>query len=203
MSHLRFRVVTSGLAGGPYLTTLNFQAGAAGNEQDIADDITTWLGALKPRFNNQGLSLVQPEVLQINDVTGEVEDEFTVSGIGQQGSNTETREWSAKQGIIAWRTGTFVDGTRLSGRTFMWGVTGDAGEQVPNETYRNSVALACNQLIINAAASGYPMVAVRRFREQVGLPGNPGYRPARNGSTAPITAAAVRPYWGVLRTRRQ
>lgn len=194
----RTESVTTGLAGGPYLTVLNFAAIGtldASNLLAIVSDF--WLG-LVPRMVSGATVNIQPNVQTVSSETGLIISETVGNGLVRSGTNGAAAEWTAKQGIISWKTGVYQYGRQVQGRTFVPGVPDEQGEQVPLPAYQDALTNAAISLIADAESAGTPLVTVSR---PVEARTNPA-RPARPGTAYDVTSGVGRAMWGVLRSRR-
>ena len=193
MPYFRVRVVTTGLAGSPCLSTFYFDA-VGGSAELAAGCVSEYLQGIQPIVVDEAHMQIQNVVQTTQETTGNIIDEETIAGIPSiQGQNTFGNEWSAKQGLLAWQTGVFVDGKRMSARTFIPGVGNDAGEQSPTNLYKATAESAALAMITAATNEGCPMVAVRRPKQDPFVP----------GAIATINGATARDFWAVLRSRRQ
>lgn len=189
----RVRTVTTGLAGGPYLTTMNFNAESGATAEDAVTMVEAfWVGA-RSEIQSAARINIDSIVQKVDTATGNIVAETSAPTGEITGNNGSAAEWTAKQGLIAWQSSTFVSGKRLQGRTFIFGVNASSGEQVPVALYRNNLSLAANSLIVDSTAAEVQLLAVRRPNEITGAPGIAEY----------VTGAIVRPYWAMLRSRRQ
>lgn len=192
MSYYLVRTVHTGLAGSPYLSTHYFQNLADGEAQNCADLVSAFWDDLKTVVDSGNTSLVSNVVQVVQETTGNIIEESIVITAGVTGTNSGTEEWTAKQGVLGFRTTTFIDGKRLYGRTYIPGVPGSAGEQVPTTGYRTVLTTAGNNLVADSGTNGTPLCAVRRPKEDPFVP----------GAIAPITSCKPSLQWGVLRSRR-
>lgn len=192
MPFYRVRTVHSGLVGGPYLSTHYFDATSDGTQQDAATLVESFWDDLKAIIAIPNAMNVENVVQTVQETTGNIINEQPVTTVTLNGTNPNNTEWTAKQGVLSFRTNSFVGGRRLYGRTFVPGVCGGSGEQQPVQAYIDAMTFAGQELIDNSNEINCPMVAVRRPKEA----------PFTPGAMAPMVSATGRNVWGVLRSRR-
>jgi hypothetical protein len=151
---LRVRVGYTGLQGAPWLSTLYF----AGNTQTEANSAITatkaFLDALKVWQDSNMAFATEAEVPEINTTTGATIQVFNTTvqtGVGSVGG---TMLPTAAQALIRWRTGVFVSGREIRGRTFVPGLTQTAnnGDGVVNGGTITAFSTAAANLIAAAGA---------------------------------------------------
>lgn len=182
---LRVRFEITGPPGAPWLSTMNFQGTTQTNAQDAADAVRTfWLG-LQGNIVDTASGRIIPEVLIINDVTGEPEGIFSVTpGDPVTFTASNTLLPRTTQGLIRWRTGVFAGGREIRGRTFVPGLTQAANNQGrPASGIITAMQNAANGLIsdVDSVLGVYSKV---------------------NGALAVVNAATVWSEFAELRTRR-
>lgn len=193
MSFYRVRTVHTGLVGAPYLTTHYFKNDTDNEAQNCADLVQQFWADLAPRIRNTNSAKVDNVVQVVQETTGNIIEESVVITVAIPGTASAVAEWSAKQGLLALKTSTFVDGKRLQGRLFIPGVVAGDGEQAPAAPYLNTLQLGGNSLIEDSGLNGTPWAVVRRHKNDPFVP----------GSIAAVESVTPRPYWAVLRSRRQ
>lgn len=181
----RVRTVHEGLPGAPYLSTHYFSPQGGTTAQQLIQAVADFWSDCQAGMIISNQWNVQAEIDTIDDTTGDIVSQETGVGVNGVGEVTGTPEWSAKQGVLGWRTSVFINGRRLQGRTFIPGVSQGLGEQVPNTAYRELMATAGLNLIETAALIGPLMVWSKT-----------------NGQSEPVTSARTSTQWGVLRSRR-
>lgn len=200
MPFYRVRAVWNGLDGAPYLSTFNFDASGSSNASEVAECATSFLSGLAIIVGASARYQVQREIQTVNETTGEIIDEEYSDQDVIQGNAGGTAEWSAKQGLLSFRTQQFYNGRGIRGRMFVPGVPTNSGEQVPTQTYLNQLGGTASEFLVNAAAIDAPLVVYSRPRE---ASAGPPPVVARTGGIARISSVTARPYWAVLRSRRQ
>lgn len=181
---LRVRVVWNGIGGTPYLTTHYF----VGTTQTEADDAVTATGNFWGALDNvldSGMSwATDPEVTVIDFVSGAPLGAFTTTPVVGTGSVSSNALGFALQGLIRWRTGVFVGGREIRGRTFVPGITATGGG--------DGVPAAATITAMNNAATAFiaatPSVLVVWSRQ--------------HGQDEPATSGSAWTQFAVLRSRR-
>lgn len=191
-TYYRVRVVSSGLAGGPYLSTFNLGPAGTASGDEVAALVRGFLDDLSDDVVSGLAMAIDPSVQVINADNGQIISEEEADQDPVQGKKTQGPEWTAKQGLIYFKSDQFVSGKRLIGRLFVPGVPTDAGEQTPEPGYSSRLSNAYGAYRIACAAAGLAPVCVRRPKPQG----------ASNGLAAEVTTSGLRPYWAVLRSRR-
>lgn len=182
---LRVRFEFTGPTGAPWLSTMNFQGTTSTNAQDAADAVRTFWLAFQGSIVDTAKGSVLPEVLIINDLTGEPEGLFNITPgdpITFTASNTMLPRQT--QLLIRWRTGVYSGGREIRGRTFVPGLTevnNDIG--VPSSGIKSTAQTAAAALIADADSSL-------------------GVYSKTHGALAVVSAASVWAEWATLRTRR-
>ncbi|HKY46334.1 MAG TPA: hypothetical protein VJM50_24790 [Pyrinomonadaceae bacterium] len=127
----------------------------------------------------------QPEVIQIDDATGDISASVQTTPQSGIGSDVGEALPKATMGLIRWRTGNFVGGREIRGRTFVPGVieADNTTNGVPSTTIIN---------VMNNAAAG--LLAAANADLVV-------YSPTKHTS-ALVTSASAWNQWAVLRSRR-
>jgi len=119
-----YRVKTefTGLAGSPYLSQMYFQS-ALGSAQGAVDDVGAFWGAIDAFCNSDLIWNTLADVELVESTTGQlVGVTQTTPANGSGGVATEVLPF-ATQGLIRWRTGVYVGGRELRGKTFIPGLT--------------------------------------------------------------------------------
>src|SRR5690349_17726483 len=127
---LRVKFEFTGGDGGPWLSTMNFAGTTSTNAQDAADAVRTFWLAMQGLIHDTITGRVLPEVLIINDVTGNPEGIFSVTpGDPVDFVAGQPILPEATQGLVRWRTGVFSGGHEIRGRTFIPGLTQNSNDQ--------------------------------------------------------------------------
>lgn len=183
---LRVTVITNAPQGSPWYAN-HFFGGTTEGEAVAASDAVR---ALYGSFDNHRPSTIgssnDTEVHNIDPSTGQTTEVFDVPQWTENGAHSFELLPYATQGLIRWRTGTFVNGRELRGRTFVPGLTEDynvAG--VPSGGLPALMAGYINTYITTSSAAGDPAV----------------YSPTHKVA-AIMTNGSFWSQWAVLRSRR-
>lgn len=118
----RIRTVFTGVAGTPYLSTMFFQE-ATGTAQQAATAVSTFWGAVDAYMHQDVLWDIEQDVEVIDDTNGQIQSVVTTTGGTGNGALTDDLLPPATQGLIRWRTGVFVGGREIRGKTFVPAMT--------------------------------------------------------------------------------
>lgn len=188
----RVRTVHSGLAGSPYLSTFNFAVDSGLDPNTAADWVNDFWDGIKGFMASGNTATTAGEVEVVEETTGFIQETLPITTFSVAGTSGGAPEWTAKQGNLRLRTGTYTEGRRVQGRLYIPGVPSGLGEQTPASNYVSQVNVAANTLRIAASNGGNDWSVFSRPRQT----------PARAGSISSITSAGIRPQWAVLRSRR-
>lgn len=179
----RYRVHITGPAGSPWLNTFYNDEILGTSAQDLATAVAAfWVGIrsiLSTSLTITGDNLVTT----MSEATGEPTNEEAVTGFSTTGSDGgQPLPWQT-QAVINWRTGTWVGGRQVVGRTFVPGlVIGGTTSGAPSAAVVAALQSAANSLI---SSDGAPVVWSRTHHQTFG-----------------ITTAAIDPRWAFLSSRR-
>lgn len=123
---LRVRSILTGVAGTPWYQNHYFVGDddAAEAQTAVTDVLAYWAG-LDGLMDNAITITVEGEVPHLSSSTGEIDDVFAVTGGTQQGDSSGLPMPYQTQGLITWSTGLFIGGRRLTGRSYVPGLTVD------------------------------------------------------------------------------
>lgn len=183
---LRTTTIFTGLQGAPYYST-HYWGGTEPGEADavVAALAQFWTDTAPQRFI-QLVGTIQGEVEVVDPATGQVTAIYNTDDPVQAGTNTTTQLSGATQGLLRWRTGVFVGGREMRGRTFLPGPTeglNDNGN--PSGPYQGAYTTAAEALILAAPPSSGLVV----------------YSPTHRQFAA-VQAASTWNRWAVTRSRR-
>nr|CRY96866.1 hypothetical protein [uncultured prokaryote] len=184
---MAFRVETiiNGLQGSPYYNRLHYGSDEFDGEigaEGAADAVRSLWAAIAAVMHNQSVIQVQPEVAQVDDNSGETVAVFITDQAPIAGALSTERLPSSQQILAQHRTGVYVGGREVRGRTFVPGVTESANDSGrPIAATRTTVAAAFNTWFANHNPSG-------------GVLGVNGF--------TPVTATTVWSEFAFLSTRR-
>lgn len=192
---LRVRTVVTGVAGSPCYTNLYFGPGATAPEAqsaviDFWSDYTP-ISAGGADFNIEGT------ILRVESTTGEIQgaevlddehlgSEFTLE-IGPPGT----------QGLIAWKTGSYLNGRSVGGRTFIPAVAETQNNLgAPNSTFQTVLASMVQTLLLSPAGQYFGIYS-RPVYTRIGVPVL-----QRPGAFSVVATGSPLNQWSSLRTRR-
>lgn len=180
MAIWRIRVEMTGVPGAPYLATHYFNAALAG-AQESADAVQAFWAQLDAQMHSALTWQIESDVAQLDQATGDITELDSVTTAGGAGTGGSVGMPSATQGLIRWRTGQFVGGREIRGRTFVPGMVQANGEEAPVPGWMDNAASAANTL-----------------RQE------PGFCiwSKTHGLAPGVQVSSVWTQWAVLRTRR-
>lgn len=181
---LRVDTVMTGDPGAPYLSSMYFTGDDQTEAGQAASAVRAFWAAIVSSMVAPLSIQVQPEVVSVDVATGEpieifstTQDVLTATGSG------DALPW-ATQGLVRWRTGFFIGGREVRGRTFIPALT-----EGHSTAGRPTAALLT---ILNGAASG--LIADANSQLLV-------YSKTHHSSADVVTGSAWSE-WAVLRSRR-
>lgn len=122
---IRVRTEMNGAPGTPYLSTMFFDAPDLTTADDAQSAVHDFWDGLKGLISAGLTMLVLPEVDLVDPATGNVlETSSTPTTLITSTGNATLP--AATQGLIRWRTGVFVAGREVRGRTFVPRLANDA-----------------------------------------------------------------------------
>jgi hypothetical protein len=180
----RVRTVITGGGGGPYLSTFYFDEVGGGTAVNAVADTVAFWNNLRPVVWNGLRFDTEAEVAVVAESTGHVTSVVVTPGGGNTFNDSGDPAPWATQGLIRWRTGTFIGGREVRGRTFVPGVT-EASNTLgrPTPAYVTAITQAGLALI---AMPNSTLVAWSK----------------KNGDSAPTIAASGWTEFASLRSRR-
>lgn len=182
---LRVRINWTGNAEG--FSVLHFEGDLDGgtNGDAAATAVDGFLGNLENYMGQFQFAQVDPEVLQVNDVTGQTEAVHTVVKENHQGTGDAAQVPQSTMLLIRWRTGAYTNGREIRGRTFIPGLEASAndGSGAPTAAVITGIGALATTL-----AAATPSLVV--------------YSPTRS-AIATVASASVWSEWAVMRSRRE
>ena len=181
----RVETITVGGQGSPFYTRHHFReedgVGDQTGAQLAANAVALFWTEMGTSISDELTHQIQSDVLEIDPVTGQQTASYAVTINSPQGQNTDERLAYATQGLLRYRTGVFVNGREVRGRTYIPGPVETAnGGGVPLSGYLDQLNEAGAALI--AAEPQFVIWSA----------------PAE----AIVTSASAWSQWAVLRTRR-
>lgn len=182
------RVITeiTGGSGGPQWSTMHFGGTTEGEAAAAALAAAAFWADLQDTLTAAYQFHFDGEVYRVDPATNQILEVFLTAGWDRDGTKAgETLPW-ATQGLVRWRTGTYVAGRELRGRTFIPGwLESESGGGVPSPAAVAAMNAAGLQFLTSAAPAGGAVV----------------YSPT-HGVASAISAAQAWDRWAVLRSRR-
>jgi len=180
----RVRTNITGPAGAPWLSTMYFDVVGGLTAANANAAVGTFWTAIRAHIATGTSIATEAEVGDIDIATGELTGLFPVTPVVTTGSGATDALPFATQGLLRWRTGVFVGGREVRGRTFLPApIEGDSVVGIPSATYISNINSAAATLLGSAVAD--LMIYSKKNRDAV---------PALSGS--------VWNKWAVLRSRR-
>ena len=174
------------IVGGPYYTTMYFEGDTDGEADAAVAAVGAFWIALDPHIVSGAQSTVLTDVELVDPATGQITAVFSTPGAVNVFAGTgDALPW-ATQGLLRWRTGDFIGGREIRGRTFLPGMREtDSVGGVPTLVWSTAVQEAADDLLVAAAPAGGMSV----------------YSPT-HGQSSLVTNASPWGRWAVLRSRR-
>lgn len=192
---LRVRSITTGVVGSPWYTNTYFTGETAQDAVEAVTKMKAFWVACAPLISNTLRTQVQPEVLQIDPATGDIEDLYSAPSAVTAHTNSSEMLPPANQAVIALRTGVIRDNRIVQGRILVPGLGEDrtlAGALSPTA---GGFLVDAAENLIGAGDSGGDLAVWSRPKEAPSPFPGPGLE-------ALVTAVTYRSPFGVLRSRR-
>lgn len=141
--------------GTPYYTNLMF-GGTTGGEADAASAavLTLWQ-TLDTDITNRLTWTILPEAEFVDPATGNVTGIEPIPGGTAPGASGLDPLPAFTQALLRWRTGLFVAGREVRGRTFVPGPTEAMNTLgIPTATYLNFLTATANTFLVDAGTAG-------------------------------------------------
>lgn len=180
---LRVKTVFSGMSGAPWLNTLYFDDATLG-AQDCVDAVATFWSAVDGLMDSEVDWDIDQDVEIVDEASGNVLSIVQTTGGTGSGSLAAEALPIASQALIRWRTGVYVGGREIRGRTFVPGLTEQAND--------NGKLAAASQTLIQTAATALindPDCDLAIYSRV-------------NANAAPVVSANVWGEFAVMRSRR-
>lgn len=114
----RVQLVSTGVAGSPYYTTFHFLASGGSASQAATDAAGFW--AVVDGYMDSSLTWdLDTDVEVIDSATGNIVSVQNVSPASGTGGATGDMLPPSNQALVRWRTGQFVGGREIRGKTFL------------------------------------------------------------------------------------
>lgn len=157
--------------------------GSSETAQLDADALDDFLQAIAANTTVTQTFQVDTEVEQVEPATGAITGVTSITSINRTGSNNTPPVPQAAQALVRWRTGTYVSGREIRGRTFIPGLalaTSSASGELASAT-ASAIQAAAAQLLEDSG------IAI--------------WSPTR-GQVALVTSTSVWSEFAVMRSRR-
>lgn len=185
---LRVRTGITGVIGGPYLNTMySINTATTLDAQNFSDAVGAFWTAVSSAVSADASWATEAEVAVMDETTGNISQILTVTPTTGAGVAAGNLLSPATQGLVRWRTGQFIGGREIRGRTFIPAATvGSNSDGVPSAAYQTDLQGAADAL--NAAN-----VAFAIWHRP---------SPASAGVAHEVISQSVWNKWAVLRSRR-
>lgn len=179
----RVRTSLSGWLGGPGLSTMYFDSSGGLTATNAALAVQAFWNAIKGNMHTDFRVDVDAAVETL-ELDGEVTAVTNAAGLSQL-SGTASGEILpyATQGVLQWRTGTYLGGREIRGRTFLPMATEGLSSAAPTSGYRSVADAAAAALIADANSALWVWSKTK-------------------AAAAPVVSGLTWSKWGVLRSRR-
>lgn len=169
---LRTTVTMTGWEGAPYYSTMYFGGSTAGEATVAAAAVRKFWDSIKGYLTTGGLIRVIGDVDQVDPATGLIVATYPTSTLAITTTGNAPLP-KATQGLIRWRTGDYVSGKEIRGRTFVPALANDA--QVvgkPSGPFAASLGTAATTLLTDAAPAGDMVVYSKRYAQYANIISN-------------------------------
>ena len=140
----RVRTEFTGMQGAPWLSTMYFND-TGGTPQQAVTAVGAFWGAVDLHIDNEVDWTTLTDVETVAADSGQVVDITSTTPVTGTGASSSEALPFATQALVRWRTGDFINGREIRGRTFIPGVT-----ELFNDNGRPIAALVST---INTAAA--------------------------------------------------
>lgn len=183
----RVRTVFTGVIGTPWYSNLFF-AGPSFTASTLTGLVSSFWTDLGSAMTNQVDWEVQTDIAIISDATGAITSVIAGAGASGSGATAGDPLPFMTQGLVNWRTGSFVAGREVRGKCYVPAPveTFNESDGTPVATYLDDLAAAANDLRTDANTAGNNLVV---------------FSPTHNVSRA-VSAISVKSAWAVMRSRR-
>lgn len=150
----RVTITLTGYTGGPYINAMHFGNSGGETAQDAADAAGAFWAAIDNLFHNTLTWTTGSELESVNESTGQIISVQTITPVTGTGSDSSSPLPPANQMLCRWRTGNFIAGRELRGRTFIPGLTESSQSTgAPDAAWISGVNTAAAALIADADSS--------------------------------------------------
>jgi hypothetical protein len=183
---LRVTTEWTSIQGGPYYSTFYFDGDTEGEGDAAVAAVADWWGDWVSTINANVDATVRGETEIIDPATGQITGTTSAADVAVPMSGSGDMLPLTTQALIRWRTGVFVNGREIRGRTFIPGLEEPANAAGrPLGTLPATVQPRINDFLTASAGGGGLVV----------------YSPT-NGQAAFVNSGSMWNQWAVLRSRR-
>nr|CRY97364.1 hypothetical protein [uncultured prokaryote] len=186
MVMMRVRTIFSGVPGTPFYSNLYFNESGLAAPQPVIDAVAAFWSAAMAGTSEDLSWNVNPEVLVIDETDGSITGVLNGEGSSDDGNSSAELAPAATQGLVQYKSDTYLNSRRLQGRIFIPGIMEAMGAGVPTEVSRTRWRGAALGLLTAADTAGTPWVVYSRA----------------NGTLAEVTAVDAWTQYAVQRSRR-
>lgn len=182
---LRVRTVWDGVAGAPYYSNHYFDDASGPSEASAAiNAVDAFWSSMAGAIAIPLVWLVEGDVAVMDPSTGDITSMISVSGNPGIATGSSDSLPPATQGLITWKTDTFIGGRRLTGRTF-----------IPAPVEANSTSLG-------APSAGYVAQLITSAAGLISASSNLAVWSRTHGVVHDVTSSTAGTKFAVLRSRR-
>lgn len=191
---LRVTTQFTGLTGAPYLNVFNFPGSGSSDAAAAAVAASNFWQGIADKLSTALSWTRSGEVEEFDPANGQVSALHSTDPVNGVGTQAGERMPFAIQGLVRWRTGVFVDGREVRGRTFIPGLTQDMND--------NGTLLPAVQSDIAADAGTLAALLGVWSRPIEPDPDADPPIAGRPGQIIPVSASSVWNQFAILRSRR-
>lgn len=149
---LRVQCVWTAVGLGESYTNFHFTGSGEPAAQSAVDSVSQWFAGISTLINLNVLFQTNPEVLEIEPGSGDVDDVHIVDSYEENGVSNIPRVADSTQALMRWNTATFRGARRIKGRTFVPGLhTGNVENGQVTAPAQATLLSASEQLINDPA----------------------------------------------------
>lgn len=164
----RVRTAIAGGSGAAQVGTHYFDATSPNTAQAAADAVHAFWDSIKASINNTFTFQVEPAVESVDSTTGQPTGITQVTSTVVTGTSATAYLPSATQALVQWRTGFFLGGREIRGRTYVPGIISSAitNQGTPGPALVTALNTAASQIITWASSD---FVVYSRRHHAIGL----------------------------------
>lgn len=163
---IRVRTVFTGVEGSPYYSNIYFGGSTSGEAAQAVIHVDSFWEAVGLNMCTPLVWQVEGDVPNIDPVTGDIIELFTVAASSGAADSTAEAMPLAAQGLVRLRTGQYIGGRELRGRIYIPYLSVSAiNDGVLDNTVRGVLLAAAGNLRTQAAGTGGLVVWSRTHGE--------------------------------------